>query len=157
MTSSPTREAVEAMARGMAETNNTPVNNAHRRDARAAFNALHAGGVDTLTRLRSELAESIRSYVRGQVDIWREVPDLMRRANGRGGWSDTYTFCSEYHKIRLSSSVMGGTYTTAVNCDTGEIEYLSGGLSSDPDVVRLDYRELDASQLRRRLKGEIAR
>jgi hypothetical protein len=94
---------------------------------------------------RHELAELVRQYCRAQLAAWREVPYWAWMADGRGGWSSTYSQAAMGYWDILAEG-RGWEWMLVVNLATGEIQNGTRP-ASDAEVAPLAFKleRLDAA------------
>lgn len=109
---------------------------------------------DTVTKIaamRAEIANSVREYVRSQLDIWKTIPWLTIEAQGRGGWADSYA-TAFYGLWRVNGA--DGCYTLHVDCHDGGLLY---GLEPVGDALLVQASgwldSLNASKIAEYLKA----
>jgi hypothetical protein len=117
-------------------------------------------------QLHHELAEEVREQVRAQRDIWKEIPNLAHWANGRDGWSGTYTRASRYGIWQIPEPQRPAHSLISVHCLAGEIHFthVNGRPpASDSAIVQHAHMLLqpsersyfDAEAIAQRLRDEM--
>lgn len=74
-----------------------------------------------ITRAAHDLASRVREYCRSQKETWQLVPSLALAADGRTGWSDSYSMAYHHGYWQIHASISEGYYQTCVDLATGEL------------------------------------
>ena len=112
-----------------------------------------------ISEFRKEIIEQMKLYSESQKETWRQIPFFALEADGRSGFSDSYSVAYRNGFWRISSSVAKhGSYTVCVDLETGQLVNAFNVLepATDRDLLRILADELDASKIIEELKGRVA-
>ena len=110
-----------------------------------------------LLKTHKELIRGMRKWSKSQAELWQQVPYWALMADGRSAWRTSYrqAYSCGVWTLALTSS---GHYGAFVDCANGELIKDPTTLQrlSDLDVLQIGLKELDAAQILKVLRRQVA-